>query len=172
MRNAFLGLAVVVVLAMVALFAVSLANNASGQLQTGAVQDFTMTQFDGKAYTLSSLRGKVVVVNIWASWCVPCKDEAPQLESVWQAYKAKGVHFFGADYVDTDRPAIEFLKTFNISYPNGPDLESKIYRTFRARGVPETYVINQRGEIAKTFIGPIKEIELRAILDSLLGAGQ
>ncbi len=172
MKGAFLAIVAVVVLAMVALFAVSLANNAAGQLQAGAVQDFTMTQFDGKAYTLSSLRGKVVVINIWASWCDPCKDEAPQLEAVWQTYQSKGVHFFGADYVDTDRPAQAFLASYNITYPNGPDLESRIYRTFRARGVPETYVINQRGEIAKTFIGPIKESELRATLDSLVGVNQ
>jgi len=171
-KNALIVLVVVIVLALVALFGVSLANTQAGQLQSGAVPDFTMTQFDGKAYTLSSLRGKVVVVNIWASWCEPCKDEAPQLEAVWKSYKDKGVHFFGADYVDTDRPAVEFLKTFNITYPNGPDLESKIYRLFRARGVPETYVINQRGEIAKTYIGPVKESELRSILDNLLGAGQ
>src|SRR5512143_1630671 len=164
MKGALLALVAVVVLAMVALFAVSLANNAAGQLQSGTVPDFTMTQFDGKVYTLSSLRGRLVVINIWASWCDPCKDEAPQLESVWQAYKAKGVMFFGADYVDTDKPAQAFLASYNITYPNGPDLESKIYRTFRARGVPETYVINQRGEIAKTFIGPVKESDLRAVL--------
>ena len=73
---------------------------------------------------------------------------------------------------DTDKPAQAFLASYNITYPNGPDLESKIYRTFRARGVPETYVINQRGEIARTFIGPVKESELRASLDTLLGVNQ
>lgn len=172
MKGALLAVVAIIVLAMVALFAVSLANNAAGQLQSGRVQDFTMTQFDGKAYPLSSLRGKIVVINIWASWCDPCKDEAPQLEAVWQSYRTKGVAFFGADYVDTDKPAQAFLASYNITYPNGPDLESRIYRTFRARGVPETYVLNQRGEIAKTFIGPVKESELRAVLDSLLGVNQ
>jgi cytochrome c biogenesis protein CcmG/thiol:disulfide interchange protein DsbE len=164
--------AVLVVLGLVALFAVSLMNNASGQLQSGSAPDVLLTQFDGNSYRLSSLRGKVIVLNIWASWCEPCKDEAPGLERAWKDYRDRGVVFFGSDYVDTDAPALAFIKQFNITYPNGPDLGSTIYRSFRARGVPETYVIDQRGEIAKTYVGPVKESELRALLSDLLaGAG-
>jgi cytochrome c biogenesis protein CcmG, thiol:disulfide interchange protein DsbE len=164
---------IVVVLSLIALFAVSLQINASGQLQSGAAPDFTFMQFDGQKYKLSDLRGKVVVVNIWASWCDPCKDEAAVLENTWKAYRDKGVLFLGVDYVDTDEPAKAFIKQYNITYPNGPDLGSNIYRQFRARGVPETYVINQSGAIARVFIGPMKDVELQGALDGLLAkAGQ
>lgn len=160
--------AVVVVLAFVALFAASLQLNAAGQLRSGAAPDFTFAPFDGKPFKLSDLRGKVVVLNIWASWCEPCKDEAAILENTWRAYKDKGVVLLGADYVDTEQSAKEFIRKFGITYPNGPDLGSNIYRQFRARGVPETYIIDQQGNVARTFIGPVKEAELKSALDDLL----
>lgn len=159
---------VVVVLAFVALFAASLQLNAAGQLQAGAAPDFTFTQFDGKQFKLTDLRGKVVVLNIWASWCEPCKEESAVLENNWRAYKNNGVMFLGADYVDTDAPALAFVKQYGITYPNGPDVGSNIYRLFRARGVPETYIVDQRGKIARVFIGPVKDTDLKSTLDDLL----
>ena len=170
MRTSFQILIIVIVLALVALFGVSLQMTAEGQRRSGAAPDFTFTQFDGKQYKLSDLRCKIVVVNLWASWCEPCKDEAPVLEKAWRDYKDRGVMFLGVDYVDTEGPAKEFIQRYNITYPNGPDLGSTIYRLFRARGVPETYIINQRGEIARAFIGPVKDSELRSTLDTLLKA--
>ena len=148
------------VLAFVALFALSLQLNASGQLQ--------FTHFDGKSFRLSELRGKVVVVNIWASWCDPCKDEAAVLESTWRAYQASGVVLLGVDYVDTEPPARAFMQKYHITYPNGPDLGSNIYRAFRARGVPETYVIDQSGTIARVFVGPVDETQLTRTIEGLL----
>ncbi len=169
MTKSFFPLIVVaVVLAFVALFALSLQLSASGQLQQGNAPDFTFTQFDGKSFKLSDLRGKVVVLNIWASWCDPCKDEAAVLENTWRAYKDRGVVLLGADYVDTEPPALSFIQQYNVTYPNGPDLGSNIYRSFRARGVPETYVIDQRGSIAKVFIGPMSEAQLQSTIDALL----
>ena len=156
------------VLAFVALFALSLQLNASGQLQAGNAPDFTFTHFDGKSFRLSELRGKVVVVNIWASWCEPCKDEAAVLESTWRAYQASGVVLLGVDYVDTEPPARAFMQQYHITYPNGPDLGSNIYRAFRARGVPETYVIDQSGTIARVFVGPVDETQLTRTIAGLL----
>ena len=153
---------------MVALFALSLQLNASGQVQSGAAPDVTLTQFDGAQSKLSQQRGKVVVLNIWASWCEPCKDEAPILENTWRDYRDRGVLFFGADYVDTDAPALAFIKQYNVTYPNGPDVGSNIYRSFRARGVPETYVIGPEGTVEKLFVGPVTEIGLRGSIDALL----
>jgi cytochrome c biogenesis protein CcmG/thiol:disulfide interchange protein DsbE len=161
---------VAVILALVALFAISLQLSASGQVQSGAAPDVTFTQFDGKQYRMSDLRGRVVVLNIWASWCDPCKAEAALLESTWQGYKDRGVTFLGADYVDTDVPALAFIKQYGITYPNGPDIGSNIYRQFRARGVPETYFIDQTGTVRHLTIGPLSELELRTNVDGLLSA--
>lgn len=173
MSKYFQIIVVAVVLAMVALFAVSLQLTAAGQVQSGAAPDINFAQFDGKQYRLSELRGKVVVLNIWASWCDPCKAEAALLESAWQSYKDHGVVFLGADYVDTDAPALAFIQQYGISYPNGPDIGSNIYRQFRARGVPETYFIDQKGNVKHLTIGPLSDLELRSTVDGLLSpAGQ
>jgi cytochrome c biogenesis protein CcmG/thiol:disulfide interchange protein DsbE len=168
MRKYFQWIAIASVLAFVTLFALSLKQVSDGQVQSGAAPDFAFTQFDGVQFKLSDHRGKVVVVNIWASWCEPCKDEAATLENAWRAYRERGVLFLGADYVDTDAPALAFVKQYGITYPNGPDIGSTIYRKFRARGVPETYVIDQHGDIARLFIGPVGDNALRSTLDDLL----
>ena len=166
--TAFQWIVVAGVVCLVVLFAMSLQLNAAGQVQAGPAPDFTFTQFDGKQFKLSDQRGKVVVVNIWASWCDPCKQEAAVLENTWRAYRDRGVVFLGADYVDTDEPALAFVKQYDITYPNGPDVGSNIYRLFRARGVPETYVIDQKGSVSRLFVGPVLENDLRSTLDGLL----
>ncbi len=101
------------------------------------VPDFTLKLFDGYQYqqasqvSLSSLRGKIVVVNFWASWCVTCADEAPAMEAAWQYYQPDGkVVFLGVDYTDVDSKALEFLSRFTITYPNGPDLGTRITPIF------------------------------------------
>ena len=167
----FQSIAIVIVLALVGLFAVSLQISAAGQLKEGSAPDFAFTPFDGKQFKLSDLRGKVVVLNIWASWCEPCKEEALVLENGWRAYKEKGVVFLGADYIDTEPAAQAFIKQFGVTYPNGPDVGSNIYRLFRARGVPETYFIDQRGNITRVVVGPVNEALLKNTLDDLLSKG-
>ena len=74
------------------------------QVESGGAPDFTLTQFDGQTFRLSDQRGKVVVINFWASWCLPCRQEAPALEATWRAYRDRGVVFVGVDYVDDNGP--------------------------------------------------------------------
>jgi cytochrome c biogenesis protein CcmG/thiol:disulfide interchange protein DsbE len=162
---------IVIIIALITLFAISLQITSAGQLglsRTTTAPDFTFTPFDGQPFTLSSLRGKVVVLNIWASWCEPCKEEALVLENGWRTYKERGVVFLGADYIDTEPKAREFIKQFNITYPNGPDVGSNIYRQFRAKGVPETYFIDQQGVIRLVVVGPVNERQLTNTIEELL----
>jgi cytochrome c biogenesis protein CcmG/thiol:disulfide interchange protein DsbE len=142
-----------------------------GPVQKGQqVPNFTFSTFDGQQYDLKDLKGKVVVVNFWASWCTPCEQEAADLESAWQAYKDQGqVVFLGVDYVDTEPEARAYLSKFQISYPNGPDLRTVISQQFRIRGVPETYFIDSQGKLAYSQIGPFNSMaEIKAIIDPLL----
>jgi cytochrome c biogenesis protein CcmG/thiol:disulfide interchange protein DsbE len=134
------------------------------------VPNFTFSTFDGQQYNLKDLKGKVVVVNFWASWCKPCEQEAADLESAWQSYKDQGqVIFLGVDYVDTEPEARAYLSKFQISYPNGPDLRTVISQQFRIRGVPETYFIDSEGKLAYSQIGPFSSMaEIKAIIDPLL----
>jgi cytochrome c biogenesis protein CcmG, thiol:disulfide interchange protein DsbE len=160
------------VLGLLALVAFQMKHNgplAAGQVGAGEfAPDFTLTTFDGVTYKLADLRGKVVVVNFWASWCVPCADEAPDLENTWRHYKDQGVLFIGVDYVDTETAARAFMQRFDITYPNGPDLGTRISQAYRIKGVPETYFVDQAGRLAFVKIGPTTEAELRSVIDKLL----
>lgn len=146
------------------------------RLQQGPVQigqqvpDFSFAAFDGQQYNLKELRGKVVVVNFWASWCKPCEQEAADMESAWQSYKDQGqVVFLGVDYVDTEPEARAYLEKFQITYPNGPDLRTVISQQFRIRGVPETYFIDTKGNLAYAQIGPFSSMsQIQAVIDPLL----
>lgn len=129
---------------------------------------FSVPLFDGGDVTLADLRGKPAVVNFWASWCIPCVDEAPELEKTWQAYKDRGVAFLGIDYVDTEPKAREFMQKHGITYPNGPDLGSRISYEYRIKGVPETFVIDKDGIVRFVKIGPTTADELRSVLEPLL----
>ena len=141
------------------------------------VPDFDIVYDEGYEYKdqpqmkLSDLRGKIVVVNIWASWCKPCEQEAAELEQAWQFYKeADDVIFIGVDYVDTPAGANEYLTKFNITFPNAPDLQSTISSILnRQMGVPETYIIDQTGTLRYVQIGPFTSLaSIRAAIQPLL----
>jgi cytochrome c biogenesis protein CcmG/thiol:disulfide interchange protein DsbE len=130
--------------------------------------DWTLTLFDehrgdwqGDAISSADLKGKPVVLNFWASWCKPCEEEAETLERAWQKYRDQGVMFVGVDYLDQEPAAKRYLEKFNVTYPNGPDLASKISKRYTIRGVPETFFINAEGEIVGCRkIGPLTPTEL------------
>jgi cytochrome c biogenesis protein CcmG, thiol:disulfide interchange protein DsbE len=130
------------------------------------VPNFELAFFEGYEYDgqktmkLSDLQGKVVLINIWASWCKPCEQEAPELQEAWELYKDSDVVFIGVDYVDTPGPANEYLQKFKISYPNAPDLKSNISSILnRSMGVPETYLIDRAGILQQVKVGPFTSID-------------
>lgn len=142
-----------------------------GQIARGELApDFELKSFSGETYRLSDFRGSVVVVNFWASWCDSCKPEAKDLEAAHKYYQSRGdVLFLGVDYVDTEPEALAYLEEFQITYPNGPDLRTKISQAFRIRGVPETFIIDQNGVIVHVQIGPFRSLEdILSIIDPLL----
>jgi cytochrome c biogenesis protein CcmG/thiol:disulfide interchange protein DsbE len=132
-----------------------------GQVEIGQpAPDFTLTTFEGEEYHLADLRGNIIVLNFWASWCESCKPEARDLEEAWRTYQDRGdVLFLGVDYVDTEPDARAYLEQFDITYPNGPDRRTKISQAFRIKGVPETYIIDREGVIHHVQIGPFRSYE-------------
>lgn len=148
-----------------------------GTVQPGyVVPDFRLTLYRGYEYNgqpevkISELRGKVVFVNFWASWCKPCEQEAPYLEQAWKFYQPGGqVVFLGVDYLDTEPAARIYLKKFGHTYPNGPDAGTRIAQMFRIKGVPETYFIDRNGVLQYVQIGPFRSAEqIQSIIDPLL----
>ncbi len=141
---------------------------------SGKAPDFTLTLFEGYEYqgqnelTLSELEGKVVVINFWAEWCIECKVEAEVLESTWRAYKDDGVVFVGVDWVDVETEAHKYLTRYHITYPNGPDLGSRIGQQYGLTGVPETFFIDKSGQVAHFKLGPLDQAELNQKINELL----
>ncbi len=145
----------VAVIAVIGFFAFGLRVRGAPQPATGPAPDFTLKTFDGASIKLSELRGKVVVINFWASWCGPCRDEAVFLEKTWRQYKDRDVVFLGVDWVDPEPDARAYIKEFNITYPTGPDLGTAIGPLYRIKGVPETYFVGRDGNLSGNALGPI-----------------
>ena len=142
--------------------------NTSEQRADGDAPLFTFTTFEGETMSLADLRGKGVVLNFWASWCDPCRAEAELLELTWQQEKDRGIVFIGLDYLDQEPAAKAYLAEYQISYPNGPDLQSDAARRFGIKGVPETFFIDPEGKIAHMVIGPIvNEAQFAQALDKI-----
>jgi cytochrome c biogenesis protein CcmG/thiol:disulfide interchange protein DsbE len=129
--------------------------NQSEQRASGAAPAFSFTTFDGETISSDQLLGKGVVLNFWASWCDPCRDEAALLEETWRREQDNGIVFLGLDYLDQEPAAKAYLAEFGITYPNGPDLQSAAARRYGIKGVPETFFIDPQGQITDIVIGPI-----------------
>lgn len=179
-RGAFFifGIVVLTLLALLGILALAVQQRGAGPLASGSAPDFTLTTFEGETYKLSELRGRPVVVNFWASWCIPCRDEAPALQRAWEKYKEQGVLILGVDYVDTDTDAKKFIAEFQQTYPNGADLGTKISQAYKISGVPETYFIgkdgkllagiDENGRVKGNWIGPLPETVLNARIEEML----
>ena len=130
--------------------------------------DFTLPLFDGTTLRLANLRGRPVLVDFWASWCVPCREEAATLEQVWQSYRATDLLFVGVSVQDREVTAQDFLDEFAITYPNGRDTDGKISIDYGLMGVPEKFLINRQGQIVRKLVGPVPAAVLTDLLDALL----
>lgn len=140
----------------------------AAQVLVRPAPDFTLQLFDGTTFRLSEQRGRVVVVNYWASWCPPCRQEAPALEAAWKAWRERGVLFVGLNVWDTEGNAQAFLRDFGISYPNGPDRGGRILIEYGVTGIPETFFIDREGILFRRWIGPLNERQMQALIEELL----
>ena len=111
-------------------------------------------------------------MNFWASWCGPCRDEAPELQAAWEHYQDSGdVAFLGVAYADNGPRSVAYLDEFGVTYLNAPDLGTRVSELYHIQGVPETFIINQDGEIERFIFAGITSEGLRRIIDPLLQEG-
>jgi cytochrome c biogenesis protein CcmG/thiol:disulfide interchange protein DsbE len=174
-RRGGFGLGQLLVLGAIVVIGVIVGLTLNQQNQTqptgGPAPDFTLTTFDGQSVRLSELKGNVVVLNFWASWCAPCRAEAPHLQTAWEKYKDQDVVFLGVAYADNGPRSMAFMEEYGFTYLNGPDLETRISEMYNIQGVPETFIIDKEGNIDKFLITQVNVAQLSGYIDPLLAEG-
>ena len=113
------------------------------------------------------LTGRVAVINLWASWCAPCREEAPVLRRVSERADPRAVVVLGVAHTDTARDAREFVEEFAIAYPNALD-DGSLGRALEVRGLPMTFVVDAQGVVIARHVGPITETRLTALIEDAL----
>jgi cytochrome c biogenesis protein CcmG, thiol:disulfide interchange protein DsbE len=135
--------------------------NASGALITEngrQAPDFTLTTFDGQEFRLSDQRGKIVIINFWASWCPPCRAETPLLNASFDRL-GDDVVLIGVDVWDSESAAREFVEEYRVRYPVMRDGDGRVAIEYGVSGVPETFVIDADGRVIARLPGEVKSLE-------------
>lgn len=114
----------------------------------------------GGRLDLGALRGTPVVLNFWASWCIPCRQEAPALEQAWRAARPRGVLFLGLNMQDLTDDARAFARSVGMDYPSVRDRSNEVAREYGATGIPETFFIDRRGRIVGHVVGAVTTAQL------------
>jgi len=133
--------------------------------------DFTLRGADGRNVRLDELRGQVVLVNFWASWCTECHDEQAALDQTWQRYRDSGMVLLGVDFEDTSDGAKDYVHQSGLTYPVVEDKDSKTALAYGIRGIPETFVIDRTGRIVDRIIGRVDADRLAGAVEPLLKGG-
>lgn len=138
------------------------------QVAPAPAPDFTLELQHGDVLRLADLRGQVVMVDFWASWCAPCRQESAALNRAYAAYADRPVTFVGVNIWDTANAAALFLVEFGVTYPTGQDASGNIALDYGVRGIPEKFFVDANGRIRHKYVGPMPEATLRLTLDQLL----
>lgn len=167
LRFVVAGICVALMVGLLFLLGWGLRHTNAAQPDSGMAPEFSLTSFDGETLVLEELRGKVVIINFWASWCIPCRTEADELEAMSRKY-SDDVVFIGVDYADTRKGALKFIDKYGLTYFQGPDLGTRISADYRIRGVPETFYVAKNGELHGLTIGPLSPGDLEFKILELL----
>ena len=162
------------VLALTALLALGLENRSPVTGRSGATRidkpapNINMPLYDGGVLTPEDYADRPVVVNFWASWCGPCRQEAPIFERLSQEYGERGVLFIGVNIQDAQSDAEAYLREFAITYPNGSDEDGRISIDYGVIGIPVTFFVNRDGIVQRRWAGVMRETQLRQWIDELV----
>jgi peroxiredoxin len=133
--------------------------------------DFTLQSLDGESVTLSDLRGKVVLINFWTTWCQPCIIEMPSMEKLYRKYKDKGFTILAIDIMEKPETIRKFAKEKNLTFPILLDTKGEVRGKYRVTGIPNSYLVHKDGKLVGRFIGPREwdNEHAEALLEELLG---
>lgn len=146
-----------------------------GKVEVGAAApSYQTTSLDGDSVSLAAQRGKVVLLNVWATWCHPCRDEIPELQAIHAKYEASGLALIGVsvDADGSDEAIRAFVKDFQMAYPVWRDPDERVSAQFLVLGVPATFLIDREGVLRWRKTGPIQpnDISLSAAIERALGS--
>lgn len=130
--------------------------------------DFVLETFNDGSFRLSDRKGSPVIVNFFASWCIPCKIEAPVLEKTFRDYRERGVMVVGVAIQDTESMARDFVEELSLTYPAGLDADGTIKESFGVFGIPMTFFVDKEGFISYTHVGVVTEDLMRYELEKIL----
>mgnify|MGYP005847273115 CR=1 FL=1 len=131
-----------------------------------AALDFTLKGEDGKTYRLSAYRGKVVLLNFWATWCPPCRDEMPSMERAHQKVKDQNIVLLAVNVGESEEQVFEFTGRYLVTFPLLLDTDGAVVRKYRVIGLPTTFVIDPRGMVTHSAVGG-REWDDEKLLDQL-----
>jgi cytochrome c biogenesis protein CcmG/thiol:disulfide interchange protein DsbE len=131
---------------------------------------FALDSLEGARVSLSDYRGRPVLVNFWASWCPPCREEFPVLATVRQAHEASGFEILGISHRDGERYAREFVEESGAGWPMLVDPDDATWQAYGAIGLPSSYLIDARGVVRQVYFGPLDEARLTGHLSAIEGA--
>lgn len=130
--------------------------------------DFRLQDLAGRLTSLSDFRGRPVVVNFWASWCIPCRDEAPLLADSQARYGAAGLQILGVVFQDDAGSAQAFMERFALRYPGLLDPDGRTAIDYGVRGIPQTFMIDRDGTTRRVILGPLQVDTFRAAIEEIL----
>ena len=167
-------------LALFAALAFGLANRSpatgrSGMTRVGKpAPDFAMPTLNGGGgeFRLSARGDVPAVINFWASWCPPCREESPAFERTWRAYRDDGILFVGVNIQDAEEDAAEYAREFGLTFVNGRDVDGKITIDYGVTGLPVTFFIGRGGEVEGVHVGAISEDALVEWTQALIAGGK
>ena len=133
--------------------------------------ELTGKTLNGDTYSLADDLGDVVVMNVWASWCAPCRAEAPELEEVWTDVQKDGVQFIGLNTRDSELAAQRFVETMGLTFPSVQDTDGRLQLLFAdslpPQAIPSTLVIDREGRVAARMLGKVSAATLRGVIDEV-----
>lgn len=132
--------------------------------------DFTLDLLGGGQVTLSELRGKVVMINLWASWCIPCRVEMPEIERVYQAYQDQGLVVLAVNstFQDSERDAAAFVQELGLTFPIPLDRTGAVGQRYRLRALPSTFFVDRQGVIRSAVFGTMNAALIQAEVETLI----
>ena len=135
--------------------------------------DFSLADPKGNKYELSALRGKAVLLNVWATWCPPCRAEMPSIQQYYQRYQQQGLVVLGINATDRDAPLniVPFVQQYHLSFPILLDETGEVSRKYQVQSLPSTYFINRDGTVAEVVIGgPVSGAILQTYIEEIVAS--